>query len=104
MALITSRKFLPLFLTQFFGAFNDNLLKNALIILITYKIAYETGDNAQVLVTVAAGVFILPFFLFSATAGQLADKYERAFIIKIVKISEVIITLFASIGFIYHKS
>ncbi len=104
MALIASRRFLPLFLTQFLGAFNDNVLKNALVILITYKIAYETGDNAQVLVTIAAGVFILPFFLFSATAGQLADKYERTRIVRIVKIVEILIMLLASLGFIAHNS
>lgn len=102
--LISSRSFMSLFLTQFLGAFNDNLLKNALVILITFRIAAETGDNAQILVTLAAGIFILPFFLFSASAGQLADKYERTFIIKLVKISEVLIMILASFGFIYHKS
>lgn len=104
MALINSRSFLPLFITQFLEAFNDNLLKNALVMLITFKIAYETGENTQVLITIAAGLFILPFFLFSASAGQFADKYERTFIIKIIKISEIIIAALATLALIYHKS
>lgn len=97
--LITSKRFLPLFVTQFLGAFNDNLLKNALVILITYNLAVSGGQNPQILVTIAAGVFILPFFLFSALAGQLADKYDRALIARIVKLFEIIIMLLATIGF-----
>jgi acyl-[acyl-carrier-protein]-phospholipid O-acyltransferase/long-chain-fatty-acid--[acyl-carrier-protein] ligase len=90
---------MPLFITQFFGAFNDNLLKNALVILITYTLANRIDYNPQFLVTIAAGVFILPFFIFSALAGQLADKYDRAKITRIVKIFEVIIMCLACIGF-----
>lgn len=103
MSFVISQRFLPLFITQFFGAFNDNLLKNSLVILITYRIAIETGDNAQMLVTIAAGLFILPFFFFSATAGQLADKYDRAKITRIIKIIEIIIMLTAALGFITHN-
>ena len=62
--LLGSRRFLPLFLTQFLGAFNDNALKNALVILITFVVAEEMGLNAEVMVTMAAGLYILPFFLF----------------------------------------
>ena len=76
--LLRTRRFLPLFITQFLGAFNDNTFKNALVILITYKIANASVITPQILVTMAAGIFILPFFLFSATAGQLADKFESA--------------------------
>lgn len=102
--LINSPRFLPLFLTQFLGAFNDNMLKNALVILITYTIAVQNGENAQVLVTIAAGVFILPFFIFSAMAGQLADKYDRANITRIIKIFEIIIMLFATMGFFLQNA
>src|SRR3990167_4629699 len=77
LLLLKTRRFLPLFITQFLGAFNDNVFKNALIILITYRLGEFAGLNAQQLVALAAGIFILPFFLFSATAGQLADKYEK---------------------------
>jgi len=99
MQLLFSKRFLPLFITQFLGAFNDNLFKNALVILVTYRITTASGQNAQILVTLAGGLFILPFFLFSATAGQLADKYDRAKIARITKITEIILMVFATIGF-----
>lgn len=101
--LLKTRRFLPLFITQFLGAFNDNVFKNALVILVTYRLAESAGYNAQILVTLAAGLFILPFFLFSATAGQLADKYEKSRLIIYIKIAEVIIMLLASIGFYLHN-
>jgi acyl-[acyl-carrier-protein]-phospholipid O-acyltransferase / long-chain-fatty-acid--[acyl-carrier-protein] ligase len=97
--LLFSRRFAPLFITQFLGALNDNLLKNALVILITFKLAAHTGSNAQMLVTLAAGLFILPYFLFSATAGQLADKYDRTRITHIVKLTEIVIMCVATLGF-----
>ena len=83
--LLLTRRFLPLFITQFLGAFNDNVFKNALVILITYRLATLYNYNAQIMVTLAAGFFILPFFLFSATAGQIADKYEKSHLMKIIK-------------------
>jgi MFS family permease len=88
-----------LFLTQFFGAFNDNLFKNALVILITFRLADEYGLNAQILITVVAGLFILPFFLFSATAGQLADKYEKSFLIRIIKFVEIVLMVMTAAAF-----
>ncbi|NIQ00086.1 MAG: acyl-[ACP]--phospholipid O-acyltransferase, partial [Nitrospinaceae bacterium] len=97
--LLKTRRFFPLFITQFLGAFNDNVYKNALVILITYVVAEKAGLNSQLMVTAAAGIFILPFFLFSATAGQLADKYEKAFLIRIIKFVEIILMLGAAIGF-----
>lgn len=97
MSFFSSRRFLPLFITQFLGAFNDNLLKNSLVMLITYRLAQ--GENAQLLVTLAAGLFILPFFLFSATAGQIADKIDRAKITRVIKFVEIIIMLTATLGF-----
>lgn len=93
------RRFVPLFITQFLGAFNDNLLKNALIVLITYRLAEQSDMSPGMLVTMAAGIFILPFFLLSATAGQLADKYDRASIAQWVKTAEVAIFLLAFAGF-----
>lgn len=99
MLLFRSARFLPLFLTQFFGALNDNLLKNAMVILLTYGIAGSAGDHAQMLVTLAGGLFILPFFLLSATAGQMADKYDRATMTRWIKLIEIVIMVFASIGF-----
>ena len=98
LPLLKSRRFLPLFITQFLGAFNDNLFKNSMVVLITYVIAEKAGVNAQLMVTLASGLFILPFFLFSATAGKLADKYEKSRLIKIIKLVEIFIMIAASIG------
>ena len=87
--LLKTRRFLPLFVTQFLGAFNDNTFKNALLILITYRLAVKTGLDGRILVTAAAGIFILPFFLFSAVAGQLADRLEKSRLIAIIKFIEI---------------
>ncbi len=97
--LLGTRRFLPLFLTQTLGAFNDNVFKNALVILITYSLASKAGMDSQLMVTAAAGIFILPFFLFSATAGQLSDKYDKAHLIRIVKVTEIILMVGAAVGF-----
>jgi acyl-[acyl-carrier-protein]-phospholipid O-acyltransferase/long-chain-fatty-acid--[acyl-carrier-protein] ligase len=97
--LLARRRFLPLFVTQFLGAMNDNVLKNALIILVTYKLAAAAGLNGQILATAAAGIFILPFFLLSATAGQLADKLDKQRMTVWVKASEVAIMALAAAGF-----
>ena len=99
-ALLATRRFLPLFVTQFFGAFNDNVLKNALVVLITYRLADAAGIDAAMLVNLAGGIFILPFFLFSATAGQLADRLEKSVIIRIVKTAEIGIVVLAVAGFV----
>jgi acyl-[acyl-carrier-protein]-phospholipid O-acyltransferase/long-chain-fatty-acid--[acyl-carrier-protein] ligase len=83
-----SRRLLPLFVAQFLGAVNDNLYKSALVILVAYRDA--SGSTAtQILVTLATAFFILPYFLFSATAGQLADKYDKAALLGWIKLWEV---------------
>lgn len=97
--LLRSKRFLPLFITQFLGAFNDNIFKNALVILITYSVVDNAALSPQIMVTIAAGIFILPFFLFSATAGQLSDKYDKSKLICIVKFFEVLLMIGASVGF-----
>ena len=97
--LLRTRRFLPLFLTQALGALNDNLFKNAIAILIIYRIADAAGLNGQVLVAVAAGIFILPFFLFSATAGQVAEKFEKARLIQTIKAAEIAIMILGAISF-----
>lgn len=89
--LLKTRRFLPLFVTQFLGAMNDNVFKNALVILLLYRVAEQAGLNGQILVTIAAGIFILPFFLFSATAGQIADKFEKSALIRRIKLAEIAI-------------
>lgn len=97
--LLQSRRFLPLFLTQFLGAFNDNLFKNALMILITYRLGETTGLRADILVTVAAGIFILPFFVFSAIAGELADRHDKARLIRFTKLAEIFIMALGTLAF-----
>lgn len=99
--LLKTKRFLPLFITQFFNAFNDNVYKNALVILITYKIASSIADE-QMLIAMTGGIFILPFFLFSAIAGQLADKFEKSRIIRWVKFLEIVFMLVGIIGFYFN--
>ena len=92
---------MPLFLTQFLGAFNDNLFKSALVTLITFDLAAKYGLNAPVLITVVAGLFILPFFLFSSLAGQISDKYEKSRLIRIIKLVEIILMVLTAAAFHY---
>ena len=98
MSILKSRNFLPLFVTQFLGAFNDSMFKNALVVLITYRFATHSTIQPQILVALTGAIFILPFFLFSATAGQLADKYDRAKIARVVKVAELVLMALAVAG------
>ena len=99
-ALFKSRRFTPLFITMFLGAFNDTFYKSAMVILITYRLADQVGVDARILVSAAAGIFILPFVFFSALAGQMADKYERSSLVRYVKLLEIVVMTGAVIGFI----
>ncbi len=101
--LLKTKRFAPLFVTQFLGAFNDNLFKNALVVLLTFHTAQWSNLSAGVLANLAAAIFILPFFLFSATAGQLADKFDKARLARFTKLLEVLIMLVALWGFIEHS-
>ncbi|MBI3145063.1 MAG: MFS transporter [Pseudogulbenkiania sp.] len=101
--LLKARRFAPFFGTQFLGAFNDNLFKNALVVLLTFQTTKWTSLKAEVLANLAAGIFILPFFLFSATAGQLADKYDKAILARLVKVLEMVIMAVAAAGFWLHS-
>jgi 1-acyl-sn-glycerol-3-phosphate acyltransferase len=98
-ALLKTPRFLPFFITQFLGAFNDNVFKNALVIFVTFQAAGLTDAGVNTLINTAAGLFILPFFLFSAFAGQLADKFEKSQIIRRIKLAEIGIMLLAGLGF-----
>jgi len=88
-SLLGQRRFAPFFATQFLGALNDNIFRNGLVILITFQGVVVAGMNHMQLANVAAGLFILPFFLFSAMAGQLADKYEKSMLIRRIKLFEI---------------
>lgn len=98
-SLLGQRKFGPFFGAQFLGAFNDNLVKQALLALLTFQGASYTDLSLGMVTNLAGGVFILPFFLFSALAGSLADKFERSQIIRWVKILEAGIMVLAIVGF-----
>ena len=98
--LLSSRRFLPMFLTQFFGALNDNVYKQALLLVITYGWIHQQWASVSTLNNLAALLFILPYFIFSATAGQIADKYERSQLIRKLKILEIVIMLVATVGFL----
>ncbi len=97
--ILSTRRFLPMFLTQFFGALNDNVFKQSLLLVITYGWIQHSG-NVSTMNNLAALLFILPYFIFSATAGQIADKYERASLVRKIKVLEIIIMLIATVGFV----
>lgn len=101
--LLRTRRFAPLFVTQFLGAFNDNLLKNALVVLLTFHAGEWSSLSVGLLVNLAAGLFILPFFLFSASAGQLADKFDKALIARWVKALEILLMGIAAVGLFAHS-
>ncbi len=89
-----------MFLTQFFGALNDNVYKQALLLVITYGLIQQQNLAISTLNNLAALLFILPYFIFSATAGQIADKFERSQLVRGIKVLEIIIMLLGSLGFI----
>src|SRR5439155_139755 len=95
-SLLASRRFAPLFWCQFFSAFNDNFLKNALVLLILFKIGGQTGEA---LVTLAGGIFIAPFFLLSASGGELADRFDKARVARLLKLVEIGAAAVAVAGF-----
>ena len=99
-ALLRRSRFAPFFWTQFLGAMNDNVFKNGMIIFMAFGGMTLAGMDANVLVNAAGAVFILPFVLFSAFAGQLADKYEKTRVIRGVKIFEIVVMALAAVGFI----
>lgn len=101
--LLKEQRFRPLFFTQFLGAFNDNVFKTALITLVAFRTHQLTTIDSTTMVTVLPGLFILPYFIFSATAGQIADKLEKSLLIRWLKIFEILIMLFAAAGFLLHN-
>ncbi|MCH9691347.1 MAG: MFS transporter [Gammaproteobacteria bacterium] len=96
-ALLKKRRFMPFLLTQFLGAFNDNIYKNSLMLMVAFAAAESLTFNSALFINLAAGLFILPFFLFSSIAGQLADKYEKSLMIRRIKLLEIAIMLLASV-------
>ncbi|MGE3229241.1 MAG: MFS transporter, partial [Hyphomicrobium sp.] len=99
-ALITSRRFAPLFWCQFLSALNDNFVKNALVILILFKIGSEQGGA---LVALAGAVLVAPFFIFSGIGGELADRYDKAEVAEKLKRAEIPVAMVAALGFVLHS-
>jgi acyl-[acyl-carrier-protein]-phospholipid O-acyltransferase/long-chain-fatty-acid--[acyl-carrier-protein] ligase len=99
LSLMLTRRFAPLFWCQFFSAFSDNFLKNALVFLLLYKIQ---GHNAASLITLTAPVFIAPFFFLSALGGEIADRYDKAWVAQRLKFVEIGVALLAVSGFYLH--
>ena len=100
--LMREKRFRPFFFVQFLGAFNDNLFKTALITLVVFQSTTLTTLNPSMLATLLPGLFILPFFLFSATSGQIADKFEKSSLMRLVKVFEIGIMTLAALGFVFH--
>jgi MFS family permease len=98
VALLVSRRFGPLFATQFLSAFNDNALRNALVLMIAYRADATSQLSAQIMIPLAAGLFMLPFFLCSASAGQIADESDKAWLIRLIKLLEIPVMLAAAGG------
>jgi acyl-[acyl-carrier-protein]-phospholipid O-acyltransferase/long-chain-fatty-acid--[acyl-carrier-protein] ligase len=98
--LLRARRFAPLFWCQFFSALNDNLVKTALGLLILFKIG---GSHGPVLVTLATATFIAPFFILSALGGELADRYDKAFVAERIKLVEIAVAALAALGFLLHS-
>lgn len=99
MFLLKTKRFLPYFATQFLGALNDNLFKNAAAFLIIFQLTDSADGQGQILVNVATGLFILPFFMFSAMAGNIADRMPKTRLMRIVKTAELPIMGLAAFGF-----
>ena len=104
--LMTSRRFAPLFWCQFCSALNDNFLKNALVMLILFGLGGAgavAGGHGPTLVTLAGIVFIAPFFILSALGGELADRFDKAYVAARIKLAEIPIAGLAAVGFFLHS-
>lgn len=98
-SILRSRRFMPLFITQFLGALNDNVFKNAVLVLLTFHLTVS-AESAPAMVNIAAALFVAPFMLLSALAGQLADRLERARLIRLIKLAEIGIMLVGSVAIV----
>jgi MFS family permease len=99
-ALLGERRFAPFFWTQFLGAANDNVFKNAFVVFVMFEAASRLAIDAGMIVNLIGAVFILPFMVFSATSGQLADKYEKSRLIRLIKVFEIAIMAIGLVGLV----
>ena len=101
--LLRQRRFAPFFCTQFLGAANDNVFKNAFVVYVAFSAASLTSIDAGMIVNLIGAVFIVPFMLLSASAGQFADKYEKSALIRWIKLFEIAIMVIGLVGFWRHS-
>lgn len=101
-SLLKSKRFFPLFTIQALGAYNDNVFKSALGVLITFQLVADQ-HQAQFLISLAGAIFLLPYILFSALSGQLADKFNRAYLIRLIKLIEIVLIVTAIVGFYFEN-
>ena len=104
LKLLLSRRFGPMFTCMALGAFNDNFYKNALIIITTYSLAKQMGMEVGILLNIAGAAFILPFFLFSGIAGEMSDRVAKHQLVRILKITELLLVFVASIALLVQHS
>lgn len=102
-SLLASRRFLPIFVCQFLSALNDNFIKNALVILIVFKVSFAENTDSMFLVTLAAAALIVPFFVLSALGGELADKFDKSHVAQAIKLAEIPIAIIAATGFLLNS-
>lgn len=98
--LLATRRFLPLFVAQFLGAFTDNLIKNAIVIIAAFHLADELGAGAHAMPAVAGAVLLAPFLILSALAGQIADRYSKIAVLRVIKLGEIAIMALAGMALI----
>lgn len=101
--MLLSRRFFPYFVTQCLGALNDNVYKNVLLLMVTYSQVSSLPFDVNLFVNLAAGLFILPFFLFSAYAGLVADNMDKALLIRRLKLLEFVIMACAAAAIVTHS-
>ena len=102
-SLLKLKNFGPFFATQFLGAFNDNIYKNTLMLIIAFSASDALELDINLVLNLAAGLFILPFFLFSGIAGQITEKYEKSSLIRKIKLLEIVLMSIAAIGLIFEQ-
>src|ERR1700741_4165958 len=100
LSLMLSRRFAPLFWCQFFSAFSDNFLKNALVFLLLYELA---GPQSGMLIALTGTVFIAPFFFLSAIGGEIADRFDKAWVAQRLKLIEIGVAFLSVVGFLLHS-
>jgi acyl-[acyl-carrier-protein]-phospholipid O-acyltransferase/long-chain-fatty-acid--[acyl-carrier-protein] ligase len=102
-SLLKTKRFFPLFICQFFSAFSDTLIRTAMVTLITYYSTELSPFTRSLVINLALGLFMFPFVFFSSTGGQLADRFDKSLLIRIIKFSSIFVTLVGVLGFYFQS-